>query len=419
MDVREIFELSNVFDPAVLDGDATRLREVMLSHRGHDELLDAMLGAERCLHDSAALVGYALRDLLRGAEITGEEAHAVHRVALLVSVTDRRPDAIVDPGASATGLLTDDLESLASVADGSGDPAGPRSRFVADLRRRMQQGEGWSIWGERFTQALVDRLLELAQSFRLRAAQLDDVLGPAIAAGSRGAGFGLVLLAAGVMSGDPNASTHPAATELVLRLGASAVGLAHDVGRFMRGRGDKASRELVAQRFALPSHVIRLEDDDVGRALRAMLELELRDLAAALRYLDRSSPWPGVVRRAVTAFLELDGSAREVLADRPPVPASRETVMAEMRAVARRDGKVTTDERALLRGMDALLSDFEALASRVEEDQVVDFDELGQLRSMRSRILDGLFQIALGDDRITDDERELLVRAMELLPTVR
>ena len=34
-------------------------------------------------------------------------------------------------------------------------------------------------------------------------------------------------------------------------------------------------------------------------------------------------------------------------------------------------------------------------------------------------ILDELFQVALADSQITDDERQLLLRAMELVPTLR
>jgi tellurite resistance protein len=97
----------------------------------------------------------------------------------------------------------------------------------------------------------------------------------------------------------------------------------------------------------------------------------------------------------------------------------REEIMAELRTVARFDGRITTDERALLRGMDMHLLAFQDLLVRIDEDRVVDFDEFQQLRLTRQHVLDDLMRIALADDVISDDERQLLVRALELLPSLR
>jgi len=101
------------------------------------------------------------------------------------------------------------------------------------------------------------------------------------------------------------------------------------------------------------------------------------------------------------------------------VRADHDAIMNELRVAARLDGRITADERALLRGMDEHLHDFDGLIRRIREDHVVDFEEFRQLRTSRQAILDDALRIALADDVVTDDERELVVRVLELLPMLR
>ena len=93
--------------------------------------------------------------------------------------------------------------------------------------------------------------------------------------------------------------------------------------------------------------------------------------------------------------------------------------MAEMSVVAQADGQITADERAILRAMDSQLLEFQRLMQRIDEDRQVDDEEFEQVRNSRQRVLDELFRIALADDQITSDERDLLLRAMELIPALR
>ena len=125
------------------------------------------------------------------------------------------------------------------------------------------------------------------------------------------------------------------------------------------------------------------------------------------------------MRRAVAGIIELDGSAHVVIgAVGGPRPAQAD-LMKEMIVVARADGRITSDERAMLRGMDTQLLEFQRLTERICEDRNVDEEEFGQLRDTRQRILDELFRIALADDQITGDERDFLLRAMEMVPALR
>ena len=150
-----------------------------------------------------------------------------------------------------------------------------------------------------------------------------------------------------------------------------------------------------------------------------MLPKKVRDLLDALHHVDPLGARSQLVRRLVLALLTADGSARAVVEATTSTAPDRDDVMRRMRAIALADGKVTTDERNLLRRFDAQLHAFNELVFRIEEDRLVDFDEFGQLREMRQSILDDLFRVALADSQVTDDERQLLLRAMELVPTLR
>ncbi|MBK8235967.1 MAG: hypothetical protein IPK74_10445 [Deltaproteobacteria bacterium] len=132
--------------------------------------------------------------------------------------------------------------------------------------------------------------------------------------------------------------------------------------------------------------------------------------------MDPRQPLPGMIAHANYGLLELHGCADELFI--ASVAPEHDAIMTELRLVARLDGRITTDERALLRGMDAPLHAFEVLLARIREDHVLDFEEFGQLRSARVGVL-GDLRIALADDVITDDERGLLVPALELLPMLR
>jgi uncharacterized tellurite resistance protein B-like protein len=277
---------------------------------------------------------------------------------------------------------------------------------------------GWAVNGPT-TQAL----LRSAAAGYVQARRLEDfsadAITPSLAAASRGVWKEALVEAACVACGDDGRARKTDVADTIGRLLNSVVGLASELAPFLTGEGDKRAVELVTQRFAVPPQVVKLTERQIARALRATLELEVRDLLDALRHLDPLGARTQLVRRLVLAMLTADGSARAVVAATSAEPPSRDEVMQRMRAIALADGKVTSEERAMLRRFDTQLHAFGELIKRVEEDRVVDFDEFQQLREMRQSILDELFRVALADAAVSDDERQLLLRAMELVPTLR
>jgi len=97
----------------------------------------------------------------------------------------------------------------------------------------------------------------------------------------------------------------------------------------------------------------------------------------------------------------------------------RNAILEELWAIALLDNVVTEDEAVLLRTAEEQLAGFEELLDDVYLDHVVDFDEFLRLRRARKEILEYTLRKALDDGLITHDERQLLIRIIELLPLVR
>lgn len=97
----------------------------------------------------------------------------------------------------------------------------------------------------------------------------------------------------------------------------------------------------------------------------------------------------------------------------------RDAILDELWAIALMDDVVTEDEAVLLKTAEEQLTRFEELLRDVYRDDVVDFDEFLRLRRARKEILEYTLHKALADGRITHDERQLLIRIIELLPLVR
>jgi len=97
----------------------------------------------------------------------------------------------------------------------------------------------------------------------------------------------------------------------------------------------------------------------------------------------------------------------------------RNSILDELWAIALTDNVVTEDEAVLLKTAEEQLVGFEELLDDVYLDNVVDFDEFLRLRRARKEILEYTLRKALADGLITHDERQLLIRIIELLPLVR
>lgn len=97
----------------------------------------------------------------------------------------------------------------------------------------------------------------------------------------------------------------------------------------------------------------------------------------------------------------------------------RDAILQELWAIALLDNVVTEDEAALLKTAEEQLTEFDELLDDVYLDNVVDFDEFLRLRHARREILEYTLLKALDDGKITHDERQLLIRLIELLPRVR
>ncbi len=97
----------------------------------------------------------------------------------------------------------------------------------------------------------------------------------------------------------------------------------------------------------------------------------------------------------------------------------RNSILDELWAIALMDNVVTEDEAVLLKTAEEQLVGFEELLDDVYLDNVVDFEEFLRLRRARKEILEYTLHKALADGLITHDERQLLIRIIELLPLVR
>ncbi len=351
--------------------------------------------------------------VLDGFDVSPEQLYAMHDLATLVFAVGRDLPLLRELDEPA------DLDVLATGGGGAFEvEAGPISSMLANLVRTLRGSKGWDVGGPALLRRLVDAASGYAQSRRLEEFST-DALTPALAAAARGVWKEALVEAACIVAGDESRVTQADVADTVGRLLGTVVGLAPELGPFLHGDGDARAVELVTQRFAVPAHVVRLSEPQIARALHATLELEVRDLLDAVRHLDPVAARPHLVRRFALAVLAADGSATAVVSATSATPPLREDVMDMMRAIARADGQITSDERALLRSFDTHLHAFGDLVARVEEDRVIDFDEFVQLREMRQTILDDLFRVALSDANVEEDERQLLLRAMELIPTLR
>lgn len=96
-----------------------------------------------------------------------------------------------------------------------------------------------------------------------------------------------------------------------------------------------------------------------------------------------------------------------------------ERILEELWAIALADHVVTEDEAALLNTTEEQLARFEGLLREVYADEVVEFHEFLRLRRARKALLEDTLRKALADGQITHDERQLLIRVIELLPLIR
>lgn len=104
---------------------------------------------------------------------------------------------------------------------------------------------------------------------------------------------------------------------------------------------------------------------------------------------------------------------------RAPGYLDHEMILDELWAIALADNQVTADEAVLLGTAEEQLRRFEELLREVYADDVVEFHEFLRLRRARKEILEYTLRKALADGRITHDERQLLIRIIELLPHIR
>jgi hypothetical protein len=381
------------------------------AERASGHLLAALVD-EPGLAEAGAALACAVVGELRdesGAAPDDDALAVLHDVAMLALAIGRRPALLFD-GLAREGHA----ERIGMSARGQLERADePLPAFVLALREALSAFPGWHAGCSAFSAALANALETTLQEQRLGA------LGPTTAFrdAADGAGADLVAIAAGILLADGSAMHHPTEVELALRLGCASVGRARDVIAYAMGIGPLQPLELVARRFAVPLPVIRLGPADTARCLRAMLAMDVLDLADVLPAIEAHEPMRAVLPRAVAGIVALEPGSDVLATNEREV--GRDEIMAELRTVAKLDGRITTDERALLRGMDTHMLAFHQLLVRIDEDRVVDFDEFQQLRLTRQHVLDDLLRIALADDVISDDERSLLVRVLELLPSMR
>lgn len=420
MELVDIFALPRAFDP-----DQPSLRAHRLAKGfGHSDGLDLALRTRVAQDETLAMQAAALVDFaLDGFHaIDGDGIAAVHDLAVLALAIDglHEREELVVPDESRGGALGVDLEALAGAVRGEGARVnGPLTAYVLRIRQRLGRAQGWQA-AIGFEDKLGDLLNGFVQDQRMRAMSAAP-LGASLAAHTKAGWIDIVIDAACIVAGDTSRTRVPAVADRVGRLAGMTVGLARELSEFLRTHDVERSLQLIAQRLAVPVKVIQLGQAELARALRATFELEIRDLLEATTYLETDPPQPraAIVRQTLAAVIQLDGSAAVLKSVWETRPQNREAVMNAMRCVARDDGEITSEERALLRSMDTNAQNFETLKRRIEEDRAVDFEEFEQQRSSRLRILDDMFKVALADNVIDPDERLLLLRAMELLPTMR
>jgi len=368
-------------------------------------LFEALLDHPTLARDAAALARVVMADPDDGEPMNDDVVAVILPVATLALAMDRH-----------TALLfaaLDEDEARVENAQDEFAAVGPAFGAMATaLRDRLAVLPGWPAGCAAFGTALVGLVDVLTQDRQLGG------LGPTVAyrdaADSAAADF--VATAASIVLGDRTLMTHPSECELALRLGNSVVARAREVISFMAEDGPLRPDDMIARRFAVPAGVIKLGTAEIERCLRAIFAAELLDLGDLLDELD-DAPLGHTLARTVHAMVRLADPKEDLVI--ATVRPQHDAIMGELRIVARLDGRITADERALLRGMDEHLHAFDELTQRIREDRVVDFDEFRQLRTTRQHILDDVLRLALADDVVSDDERGLLVRVLELLPMLR
>ncbi len=355
---------------------------------------------------AAALVRTVLGDD-GGAELPPPVTVVMMKVAMLALAMDRSASLLYSE------LHLDGARPEAAYADEFAAVGPAFATFATDVRDTLAHMPGWPAGCAAFGTALATIVDVLAQDRQVGG------IGTSVAWRDAAdlAGADLVATAAAIVIGDRTLMLHPNECELALRLANGAVARAREVIAFIAEDGPLRPDEMIARRFAVPAGVIRLGASEIERCLRALFAAEVLDLADLLGELGAVAPLRGVLARTVHGMIALSDPDGELVI--ATVRADHDAIMNELRVAARLDGRITADERALLRGMDEHLHDFDGLIRRIREDHVVDFEEFRQLRTSRQAILDDALRIALADDVVTDDERELVVRVLELLPMLR
>lgn len=370
-------------------------------------LFESLLDHPVLARNAAGLVRLVLGDVDEGEPIAPGIAKVMMQVSMLALAMDR--DARLLYGEIGTEGARRDTGSMDECA-----AVGPAFAALAtDIRSALGELPGWPAGCAAFGNALITIVDVLTQDRQLGG------VGPSVAYRDAAdlAGVDLVATSAAIVMGDRTLMLLPNECELALQLGNSAVARAREVLAFTSSQGPLRPDDIIARRFAVPSGVIRLGTTEIERCMRAIFAAELLDLSDLLAEMDAASPFRVALARTVYGMVRLGDPDGELMI--ATVRPHHDAIMNELRVAARLDGRITADEHALLRGIDEHLHAFDELVLRIREDRVVDFDEFRQLRTTRQAILDDVLRIALADDVVSDDERELLVRILELLPMLR
>ncbi len=370
-------------------------------------LFEALLDHPSLSLESAALVRFVLGDPDDGEPVAESVVHVMMPVTMLALAMDRQA-ALLYAELDGEGARTQTAAAQEFAAVGPAFAA-----MASSFRDGLADLPGWPAGCAAFAEALGTVVDVLTQDRQLGG------VGRSVAYRDAAdlAGADLVATAAAIVLDDHTLMLHPSECELALQLGNSVVARAREVISYAAADGPLRPDEMISRRFAIPAGVIKLGAAEIERCMRAIFAAELLDLGDLLAEFDAPSRFREVLGRTVHGMIRLGAPQDELVI--ATVRPEHDAIMAELRIVARLDGRITADERALLRGMDEHLHVFDDLAARIREDSVVDFDEFRQLRTTRQVILDDVLRIALADDVVSDDERGLLIRVLELLPMLR
>lgn len=372
-------------------------------------LFEALLDHPTLARNAAALVRVVLDDPDDGDPLAPVVATVMMQVATLALALERNATLLHTHGED-TGDGGRNAESSIDefTAVGPGFAA-----LASAVRDTLAELPGWPAGCAAFGSALSTVVDVLTQDRQLGGG------GSSVAYRDAAdlSGVDLAATTAAIVLDDRTLMQHPSECELALQLGNAAVARARDVIAFTAQQGPLRPEDMIARRFAVPTGVIRLRSPELERCMRAVYAAELLDLGDLLAELDARSPFRAALGRTVHGMIALGDPNHELVI--ATVRPEHDAIMNELRVAARLDGRITADERAILRGMDENLHAFDELMRRIQEDRVVDFEEFRQLRTARQAILDDVLRIALADDVVNDDERELLVRILELLPMMR